>query len=67
MAALAADGALRAYSNVDGAVASSGDVGFTYGRAERVGAGDRAGGYYLRAWRVGPAGTWQLVFDTVSR
>jgi hypothetical protein len=51
---------------VDGGVAGSGDIGFTYGRAQRPGASEPHGGYYVRAWRAGPGGAWRVVLDVLA-
>ena len=67
VAAIAADRTRWVFESVDGAVAGSGDLGFTYGRAQRAGAANADGGYYLRTWRVAPGGAWRVVFDVVAR
>ena len=46
-------------------VATSGDLGVTYGRATSQ---ERAGPVaYVRVWRAGGQGRWRLAFDTLSR
>jgi hypothetical protein len=52
------------FTPIDGAVAGSGDLGYTYGKVE--GPGEKPA-YYVRVWRTGPTGAWRLTFDTVSR
>ena len=64
LAALTADPGLVSLETVDGGVAGSGDLGFTYGRAQRAGASN--GGYYMRAWRVAAGGAWRVVFDVLA-
>lgn len=69
-------GAVRAYLEsareawtfemLDGVVAGSGDLGFTYGRAVPTAGAAPRQAYYVRVWRRGPGGQWRLVFDTVS-
>jgi ketosteroid isomerase-like protein len=53
-----------AFTTIDGAVAGSGDLGYTYGKVE--GTGEKPA-YYVRVWRTGPTGAWRLTFDTMSR
>lgn len=48
------------------AVAASGDLGITYGRAEPRRAADAPPWYYVRVWRRAPEAAWRIVFDTVS-
>lgn len=62
---LASDAGPWTFTTIDGATAGSGDLAFTYGRAEQT-TPTKSAGYYVRVWRRGPGGAWRLVFDTVS-
>lgn len=61
---------LMAWEAIDGGVAASGELGYTYGRYETR---DDAAtppkiekGYYTRVWKRDPAGTWKIVADVTS-
>jgi len=66
VASLSAEPSPPSFDTVEGGVAGSGDVGFTYGRAQRAGGSTANGGYYVRTWRVGPGGAWRVVFDVLA-
>lgn len=49
---------------IDGKIASSHDLAFTYGKYVSTDAGKLdESGYYVHVWRVDPAGKWRLVAD----
>lgn len=49
---------------IDGDVAASGDLGYTYGRVDYMVAGQEPhGAYYLRLWRRLTSGNWVIVAD----
>jgi hypothetical protein len=49
-------------------VARSEDLGYTWGRYQRAAEAGAAAeeGFYLRAWRRAPAGSWQLVIERLA-
>lgn len=47
-------------------VATSGDLGYTFGSFECQKGNDGQRGYYLRVWRRQPAGEWKIVLDMFS-
>ena len=67
-AALDADARPYHAQPIDGAVAASGDLGYTYGKYELAPAGRLAAeaGFYLRIWRRNGEGRWQVVLDLAS-
>ncbi len=52
----------RRATTLDGDVAASGDMGYTYGRVELDGSGAAATGYYLRVWQR-RGGEWTIVAE----
>ncbi len=53
------------FTMADAILATSGDLGVTYGRA--VGPGHADAAAYVRVWRPDGQGRWRLAFDTLSR
>jgi ketosteroid isomerase-like protein len=54
---------------IEGFVARSADLGYTYGRYWNAASGDNAqeeAGYYVHVWRRDAAGDWKVVFDVTS-
>jgi hypothetical protein len=58
-------GAAYASVPIGGAVARTGDLGYTYGTYTRSAPAEPDAGNYLRVWRREPAG-WRLVLDVAS-
>jgi ketosteroid isomerase-like protein len=51
-------------TSIDGDVAASGDLGYTYGRVDYTAAGQAPqSGYYFRLWRRLGSGNWVIVAD----
>jgi ketosteroid isomerase-like protein len=64
---IAAPAAAVRYDPVRSIVASSNDLGYTYGAVRTTGnAEERPMGYYLRIWRRQVDGSWKLALDLVS-
>ncbi|MCI0402822.1 MAG: nuclear transport factor 2 family protein, partial [Acidobacteria bacterium] len=61
---------LTAWEAIDGGVAASGELGYTYGRYELQDNGASPAkvekGYYTRVWKRDPAGVWKIVADVTS-
>jgi ketosteroid isomerase-like protein len=48
---------------IDGKIASSNDLAFTYGKYSTVNVPNEETGYYVHVWRRNGAGEWKLVAD----
>jgi len=61
---------LTAWEAIDGGVAASGELGYTYGRYEiqdnTASPAAVEKGYYTRVWKRDPAGMWKIVADVTS-
>lgn len=61
---------LTVWEAIDGGVAASGELGYTYGRYELQDAAASPAkvekGYYTRVWKRDPAGVWKIVADVIS-
>ncbi len=61
---------LAAWEAMDGGVAASGELGYTYGRYELKPAETSTArvekGYYTRVWKRDSAGAWKIVADVAS-
>lgn len=61
---------LSAWEAIDGGVAASGELGYTYGRYELQDNGASPAkvekGYYTRVWKRDAAGVWKIVADVLS-
>jgi len=55
------------WEGIDGSVAASGDLAFSYGRYELKDGGDRTEkGYFTHVWKRDGSGEWKLVADVSS-
>jgi ketosteroid isomerase-like protein len=54
------------WSTVGGGVASSGDLGFTYGFLEMLDEPKESQGHYVRIWKKPPAGNWTIILEMMS-
>ena len=61
---------LAAWEAIDGGVAASGELGYTYGRYElkpaEASTSKAEKGYYTRVWKRDSAGKWKIVADVAS-
>ncbi len=61
---------LAAWEAMDGGVAASGELGYTYGRYElkpsEASTAKAEKGYYTRVWKRDQAGAWKIVADVAS-
>jgi ketosteroid isomerase-like protein len=48
---------------IDGKIASSNDLAFTYGKYSTVSEPKEESGYYVHVWRRNGSGEWKLVAD----
>jgi ketosteroid isomerase-like protein len=67
-AALVAEALKVGWQPAAGGVASSGDLGYTYGTATfaRAAGGPTRDACYLRLWERAPGGDWKIVLDLLS-
>jgi ketosteroid isomerase-like protein len=55
------------WEGIDGGVAASGELAYSYGRYElKSGAGDIEKGYFTHVWKRNAEGEWKLVADVTS-
>ena len=65
-AAFAAQPEALTWQNTNGGVASSGDLGYTYGTYEMKNGAETESGNYLRIWRKQANGKWRVVLDLLN-
>lgn len=64
---LNAKAGLLSWDSAKADVASSGDLGYTYGNYEFKGSGaDSESGYYMRVWKKQPNGLWRVILDVFN-
>lgn len=65
LAAYLANVAFMTWEPIGSSMATSGEIGYTYGSYEQRGKkGEVEKGYYVRVWRLGRDNTWKVVLDT---
>ena len=57
-------GLVLKWKPLDGAIALSGEMGFTYGIWTFIAKGDTSQGTYLSVWKKDKAGHWKYIADT---